>query len=80
MRVVLRLLRASTPHEYLADEIVADERATKSYVGFRPLGIVLAIMPWNFPYWQVFPRRRARAHGRQRDGAQTCIQRFALRA
>ncbi|GCE05836.1 NAD-dependent succinate-semialdehyde dehydrogenase [Dictyobacter aurantiacus] len=27
--------------------------ATKSYVAFRPLGVVLALMPWNFPYWQV---------------------------
>ena len=28
--------------------------ATRSYVAFRPLGVLLAIMPWNFPYWQVF--------------------------
>jgi len=38
---------------FLADEIVKTE-AYKSYVAFRPLGVVLAIMPWNFPYWQVF--------------------------
>ncbi len=37
----------------LADEKVATN-ATESYVAFRPLGVVLAIMPWNFPYWQVF--------------------------
>jgi len=38
---------------YLADEPRASN-AAKSYVAFRPLGVVLAIMPWNFPYWQVF--------------------------
>jgi succinate-semialdehyde dehydrogenase/glutarate-semialdehyde dehydrogenase len=38
---------------YLADDIVSSN-ATKSYVGFRPLGVLLAIMPWNFPFWQVF--------------------------
>lgn len=37
----------------LADEIVKTE-ARKSYVSYQPLGVVLAIMPWNFPYWQVF--------------------------
>lgn len=37
----------------LANEMVETE-ARKSYVSFQPLGIVLAIMPWNFPYWQVF--------------------------
>ncbi|MCB0700690.1 MAG: NAD-dependent succinate-semialdehyde dehydrogenase [Chitinophagales bacterium] len=38
---------------FIADEIVETE-ASKSYVSYQPLGVVLAIMPWNFPYWQVF--------------------------
>lgn len=38
---------------FLKDELVETD-ARKSYVSFQPLGIVLAIMPWNFPYWQVF--------------------------
>ena len=38
---------------YLADEPVATE-ATRSYLHCEPLGVVLAVMPWNFPLWQVF--------------------------
>lgn len=36
----------------LTDEIVKTE-ATKSYVTFQPIGVVLAVMPWNFPFYQV---------------------------
>ncbi len=36
----------------LGDEIVKTE-ATKSYVTFQPIGVVLAVMPWNFPFYQV---------------------------
>lgn len=39
--------------EFLAPEVVATD-ASKSYVHFSPIGIVLAVMPWNFPLWQVF--------------------------
>jgi succinate-semialdehyde dehydrogenase/glutarate-semialdehyde dehydrogenase len=38
---------------FLADEAVKTE-AANSFVAFRPLGVVLAVMPWNFPFWQVF--------------------------
>src|SRR5438132_5461652 len=37
----------------LADEPV-DSTGSKSYVRFQPLGVVLAVMPWNFPFWQAF--------------------------
>ena len=37
----------------LADEPI-DSTATLSYVRYQPLGVVLAVMPWNFPFWQAF--------------------------
>jgi succinate-semialdehyde dehydrogenase/glutarate-semialdehyde dehydrogenase len=36
----------------LADQVIDADR-TKSYVAYRPLGVILAVMPWNFPFWQV---------------------------
>lgn len=38
--------------EYLADQPV-DAKGERSFVAFEPLGVVLAVMPWNFPFWQV---------------------------
>lgn len=38
---------------YLQDEVVGTD-ASKSYVTYQPLGVVLAVMPWNYPFWQVF--------------------------
>ena len=38
---------------FLEDEGL-DSDARKSYVSFEPIGLVLAVMPWNFPFWQVF--------------------------
>ncbi len=38
--------------QMLADQLVATEYR-KSYVTFQPIGIILGIMPWNFPFWQV---------------------------
>lgn len=39
--------------DFLADEPV-ETPAQKSYVAYEPLGPILAVMPWNFPFWQVF--------------------------
>ncbi len=39
--------------KYLARENI-DAGGRESYVAFNPLGVVLAVMPWNFPFWQVF--------------------------
>jgi succinate-semialdehyde dehydrogenase/glutarate-semialdehyde dehydrogenase len=44
---------AENAEKHLADQIV-ETNAQKSYVHFQPLGPVLAVMPWNFPFWQVF--------------------------
>jgi len=44
---------ADNAEKILSEEIVQTD-ASQSYVRFDPLGIVLAIMPWNFPFWQVF--------------------------
>ena len=44
---------ADHAHEYLADEPV-DIGGPEAFITYNPLGVVLAIMPWNFPFWQVF--------------------------
>jgi succinate-semialdehyde dehydrogenase/glutarate-semialdehyde dehydrogenase len=38
---------------FLADEVI-ETNATRSYIHYQPIGPVLAVMPWNFPFWQVF--------------------------
>ena len=44
---------AENAKDFLSDESIESD-ASKSYVHFEPLGVVLAIMPWNFPFWQLF--------------------------
>src|SRR5215469_4176172 len=44
---------AENAERFLADQIV-ETNAKRSYIRYQPLGVVLAVMPWNFPFWQVF--------------------------
>jgi succinate-semialdehyde dehydrogenase / glutarate-semialdehyde dehydrogenase len=44
---------AENAERFLADE-EAKTNATRSFVRYQPIGPVLAVMPWNFPFWQVF--------------------------
>ncbi len=44
---------AENAERFLADEIV-ETGAKRSFIRYQPLGPILAIMPWNFPFWQVF--------------------------
>jgi succinate-semialdehyde dehydrogenase / glutarate-semialdehyde dehydrogenase len=39
--------------QFLQDETIATE-SSQSYISYQPIGTILAIMPWNFPFWQVF--------------------------
>ncbi|HVO60423.1 MAG TPA: NAD-dependent succinate-semialdehyde dehydrogenase [Terriglobales bacterium] len=44
---------AENAERFMADEFI-ETPASRSYVRYQPLGVILAIMPWNFPFWQVF--------------------------
>ena len=43
---------ADNAEECLADEVIESD-ASRSFITYQPLGVILAIMPWNFPFWQV---------------------------
>src|SRR5688572_10712607 len=44
---------AENAEQHLGDKLIETD-AKKNFVRFQPLGPVLAVMPWNFPFWQVF--------------------------
>jgi len=44
---------ADHAERFLADEVI-ETSASRSWVAYQPIGPVLAVMPWNFPFWQVF--------------------------
>src|SRR5580698_8317719 len=44
---------AENAEKFLADEVV-ETGAKRSFIRYLPIGPILAIMPWNFPFWQVF--------------------------
>src|SRR5579864_5557202 len=43
---------AENAERFMADEVI-ETAASRSYIHYQPLGPVLAVMPWNFPFWQV---------------------------
>jgi succinate-semialdehyde dehydrogenase/glutarate-semialdehyde dehydrogenase len=43
---------AENAERFLADEVV-ETAATRSFIRYQPIGTILAVMPWNFPFWQV---------------------------
>jgi succinate-semialdehyde dehydrogenase/glutarate-semialdehyde dehydrogenase len=45
---------AEHAEEFLADEVIKTDALRGSFVRFQPIGPILAVMPWNFPFWQVF--------------------------
>jgi succinate-semialdehyde dehydrogenase / glutarate-semialdehyde dehydrogenase len=44
---------AENAERFLADEVV-ETPASRSFIRYQPMGVVLVIMPWNYPFWQVF--------------------------
>jgi len=78
MRHCVRLLCATWRKISCVPKPVQSD-AAKSYVAYYPLGVVLAVMPWNFPFWQVFRAAVPALMAGNCAGTQTCIERAAVR-
>ena len=77
--------KCATACDYYADhaeEFLADQRAPSdgpgSFISFEPLGTVLAVMPWNFPLWQVMRFAAPSLMAGNTGGAQTRLQHHRL--
>ena len=70
---------AENAERFLADEIV-ETSAKQSFIRYLPIGPVLAVMPWNFPFWQVFRFAAPGTDGGQCRVAEACFERSAMRA
>ena len=70
---------AESAERWLADEVI-ETGAGRTFIHYEPIGPVLAVMPWNFPFWQVFrfaaPALMARLRSRWSSGQTDQENRF----
>ena len=70
---------AENAERFLADEVV-ETPASRSFIRYQPMGVVLVIMPWNYPFWQVFRFIAPGLDGGQCGLAETRFECPAVRA
>jgi succinate-semialdehyde dehydrogenase / glutarate-semialdehyde dehydrogenase len=62
---------AANAETFLENETIETD-FSKSYVSYQPIGTILAVMPWNFPFWQVFRFAAPTINGRKHCRSETC--------